>query len=210
MILFTSMSQTKDSSPSYIHMHQPRLADFFEDFTRAHTSLYSNLAAAAAAATAAAAQQQHQQHQQQQHQQHHPHHASSVANITASAGTTVVPSFLPVEEVYVLPQYQPVNPEDEDDVVPDQHAAFGIARAMDARREPAWRDLGLPDLVRGERHAGTGAAGAGAGAGPGAGAGGVAGPGLATGLGGPPGGPSGWRLKQSGALMGGRRTVCLR
>jgi len=201
---------TKDSSPSYIHMHQPRLADFFEDFTRPHTSLYSNLAAAAAAAATAAAataahqqqqqqQHQHQHHQQQQqhhhhHHQHHPHHASSVA-ITASAGT-VVPSFLPVEEVYVLPQYQPVNPEDEDDVVPDQHAAFGIARAMDSRREPAWRDLGLPDLVSGGGP-GTVVAGSGSGA---------AGPG--TGL--PAGGPSGWRLKQSGALMGGRRTVCLR
>ncbi|OXV10550.1 hypothetical protein Egran_01689 [Elaphomyces granulatus] len=202
-------------------MHQPRLADFFEDFTRPHTSLYSNLAAAAAAAATAAAataahqqqQQQHQQHhhhqqqqqqQQQQHHhhhhQHHPHHASSVA-ITASAGT-IVPSFLPVEEVYVLPQYQPVNPEDEDDVVPDQHAAFGIARAMDLRREPAWRDLGLPDLVSGGGP-GTGVAAAGAGAGSGSGA---AGPGTSL----PPGGASGWRLKQSGALMGGRRTVCLR
>lgn len=37
---------------------------------------------------------------------------------------------LPPEEIYVAPALQPPNPEDEDDVVPDQHAAFGITRAM--------------------------------------------------------------------------------
>ncbi|RHZ51955.1 hypothetical protein CDV55_104388 [Aspergillus turcosus] len=60
-----------------------------------------------------------------------------------SSSPTLVPSYLPIEEIYVLPQYQPPNPEDEDDVVPDQHAAFGITRAMERKREPAWRDLGL-------------------------------------------------------------------
>lgn len=49
------------------------------------------------------------------------------------------------------PQFQPVNPEDEDDVVPDQHAAFGITRAMDSRRQIAWRDLGLEELMSGVR-----------------------------------------------------------
>ena len=57
----------------------------------------------------------------------------------------------------------PLNPEDEDDVVPDMHAAFGINRALGqdggggdgvnnaagAQREPAWRDLGLERLVDG-------------------------------------------------------------
>lgn len=50
----------------------------------------------------------------------------------------------------------PVNPEDEDDVVPDMHAAFGINRALGQgqeggggqTREPAWRDFGLEELVR--------------------------------------------------------------
>lgn len=57
----------------------------------------------------------------------------------------------------------PVNPEDEDDVVPDMHAAFGINRALGQgqegggvgpaggaghAREPAWRDFGLEELVR--------------------------------------------------------------
>lgn len=55
----------------------------------------------------------------------------------------------------------PLNPEDEDDVVPDMHAAFGINRALGqggqagggggagTQREPAWRDLGLERLVEG-------------------------------------------------------------
>ena len=63
----------------------------------------------------------------------------------------------------------PLNPEDEDDVVPDMHAAFGITRALGQngvgggagegagigggaggaglQREPVWRDLGLERLV---------------------------------------------------------------
>lgn len=60
----------------------------------------------------------------------------------------------------MLPQFQPPNPDDEDDVVPDQHAAFGITRAMDRRRDGVWRDLGLEGLVsggcRGKKRAGKG------------------------------------------------------
>jgi hypothetical protein len=47
----------------------------------------------------------------------------------------------------VARQHQPVNPDDEDDIVPDQHAAFGIQRAQQKSREPAWRDLGLERLM---------------------------------------------------------------
>lgn len=54
---------------------------------------------------------------------------------------------LPTDEVYVPPQHQPINPEDEDDVVPDQHAAFGIQRATQKASEPAWKDLGLSALM---------------------------------------------------------------
>ena len=54
---------------------------------------------------------------------------------------------LPAEEISVPPQHQPINPDDEDDVVPDQHAAFGIQRATQKPREPAWRDLGLESLM---------------------------------------------------------------
>lgn len=60
---------------------------------------------------------------------------------------------LPLDDVFVPPQHQPLNPEDEDDVVPDQHAAFGIARALQRRDprfadHPPWRDLGLEQLMR--------------------------------------------------------------
>ena len=70
------------------------------------------------------------------------------------------------------PQHQPLNPEDEDDVVPDMHAAFGIQRATQKQKEPSWRDLGLVDLMNGLSTGGTGSrpgpvvsAGANAGAG---------------------------------------------
>ncbi|KAM3519030.1 hypothetical protein NHJ13051_007785 [Beauveria bassiana] len=72
---------------------------------------------------------------------------------------------LPDDEIYVPPQHQPINPEDEDDVVPDQHAAFGIQRATQRVNEPAWKDLGLASLMdkgpdaSGKRNSGKGAMG---------------------------------------------------
>ncbi|OAA41663.1 Protein kinase [Metarhizium rileyi] len=55
---------------------------------------------------------------------------------------------LPSDDIFVPPQHQPLNPEDEDDVVPDQHAAFGITRATKDVRGAAWKDLGLEELMR--------------------------------------------------------------
>jgi Apc13p protein len=166
-------------------MHHPRLADYFEDFTRPHTSLYANLAA----------QQQQQQQQQVASGSTGPGGATVTYGATNSP-SSMAPSFLPIEEIYLPPHYQPINPEDEDDVVPDQHAAFGIARAMDAvgrRAEPLWRDLGLQEVVRGERLAGGGM------------------PGLqATTAGSAASAAVGLRVKESGTLMGGRRVMCLR
>lgn len=64
---------------------------------------------------------------------------------------------LPDDEIYVPPQNQPLNPEDEDDVVPDQHAAFGIQRATQQTKESAWKDLGLKELMtRGPNNPGRG------------------------------------------------------
>lgn len=199
-------------------MHHPRLADLFEDFTRPHTSIYSNLAGS-------------------------QQHATSSSTTTGPGGVTVtygaagnsaisMPSFLPIEDIYVAPQYQPINPEDEDDVVPDQHAAFGIARAMDSvgrRAEPVWRDLGLSELVRGARYTsgnphaarhGMQVIGPGGGAGVsatvGRSAGGSAAAEGGAALGGPLGGdhaPSAaarLRLRQTGVLMGGRRVSSMR
>jgi hypothetical protein len=54
---------------------------------------------------------------------------------------------LPKDDVFVPPDLQPVNPEEEDDVVPDQHAAYGVQKATQRAREPAWRDLGLAELM---------------------------------------------------------------
>ncbi|KAK0720540.1 Apc13p protein-domain-containing protein [Lasiosphaeris hirsuta] len=76
---------------------------------------------------------------------------------------------LPADDIYVPSHLQPINPEDEDDVVPDQHAAFGIQKATQKVREPAWKDLGLGELMR---QGPGGAAGSGSGTGTGEGRGG--------------------------------------
>jgi len=70
---------------------------------------------------------------------HKSHHADLLEDFTRTR--------LPREEIYVAPQHQPLNPEDEDDVVPNEHAAFGIQRATQRNREPAWRDLGLERIL---------------------------------------------------------------
>ena len=57
-------------------------------------------------------------------------------------------SKLEADEIFVPLHNQPINPEDEDDVVPDQHAAFGITRATQKQKESAWKDLGLAELMK--------------------------------------------------------------
>lgn len=74
---------------------------------------------------------------------HHSHHADLLESFTNPAN-----SHLQQEDIYIPPHLQPVNPEDEDDVVPDQHAAFGIQRATQNKKEVQWRDLGLEELMR--------------------------------------------------------------
>ncbi|KAI4204543.1 MAG: hypothetical protein LQ350_001093 [Teloschistes chrysophthalmus] len=86
------MSKSKDSSHTYVHFRESRIADLFEQFT--------------------------------------------------------CNSHLSHEPIYVPPHLQPPRPEDEDDVVPDQHAAFGITSATQKKKEIAWRDLGLEELLR--------------------------------------------------------------
>ncbi|EEQ89962.1 hypothetical protein RJZ56_001209 [Blastomyces dermatitidis] len=187
-------NQSKDSSPNHIHFHHPRLADLFEDFNRPYTSIFpSNTGAGAGASSSNPA----------------TNTASTIINNPSTNPSSTTPatinSFLPVEDIYVAPQHQPVNPEDEDDVVPDQHAVFGITRAMDSRREVVWRDLALEELMRGarlaERSRGAGIiVGAGGGVG-GAGSGGIRRGGLVvSGVGGVGVGGSG----------GARRVMCLR
>ncbi|KAF1837752.1 Apc13p-domain-containing protein [Decorospora gaudefroyi] len=74
---------------------------------------------------------------------HHSHHADLLEQFTNLTSSQLAP-----EDIYIPPHLQPVNPEDEDDVVPDQHAAFGIQRATQTKKEPTWRDLGLGELLR--------------------------------------------------------------
>ncbi|PWY66117.1 hypothetical protein BO70DRAFT_400911 [Aspergillus heteromorphus CBS 117.55] len=89
-------------------MHHPRLADYFEDFTRPHTSLTSASSTSTTSTT--------HPHTTPRTTHPHPSHSHSQSHNTLSASPTSTPSFLPVEEIYLLPQYQPPNPEDEDDV----------------------------------------------------------------------------------------------
>ena len=133
-------------------MHSSRLADLFEDFCRPPSSHNANSATTTSANTTNSTTA-----------------GGSAAN-TGDPSTTHLPGhFLPFEEIHLPPHLQPLNPEDEDDVVPDMHAAFGITRALGqngvpvegqagGQREPAWRDLGLERLVDGGPLGGGGAA----------------------------------------------------
>lgn len=57
-------------------------------------------------------------------------------------------SKLEFDDILVLPEHEPVNVEEDEDVVPDQHAAFGIAKSQQSRRRPtAWKDLSVKDLL---------------------------------------------------------------
>jgi Apc13p protein len=55
---------------------------------------------------------------------------------------------LPDDIIYVPPNLEPLNPEHEDEVIPNQHAAFGIQKATQKVKEPAWKDLGLAELMK--------------------------------------------------------------
>lgn len=69
------------------------------------------------------------------------------------------------DEIYLAPEFQPLNPEDEEDIVPAMHAAFGIQRAAAQRGGEGWRDLGLEKLLEGKlegKEKGLGGKGAGA------------------------------------------------
>ncbi|KAI5368364.1 hypothetical protein Slin15195_G034970 [Septoria linicola] len=88
---------------------------------------------------------------------HASHHADLLEDFTRVK--------LPAEEINVAPQHQPLNPDDEDDIVPDQHAAFGIQRAQQKNREPAWKDSGLQSFLSegppaGSKNSGQASAGA--------------------------------------------------
>lgn len=136
---------SKDSSHTYIHMHHSHHADLFEEFCRPPSSGTTGQP---------------------------PSSSSGAANASTSDPSmqSIPGSFLPYESINLPTHLQPVNPEDEDGVVPDMHAAFGIMRALGpgqegergVAREPAWRDLGLGQLVDGGKKKDDGAAVSGA------------------------------------------------
>ncbi|GAM90615.1 hypothetical protein ANO11243_086600 [Dothideomycetidae sp. 11243] len=70
---------------------------------------------------------------------HKSHHADLLEDFCRSTPSA--------DDILVPPEHQPLDPDDEDDVVPNEHAAFGIQRATRRQHEPAWRDLGLGRIV---------------------------------------------------------------
>lgn len=55
---------------------------------------------------------------------------------------------LEFDDIAVLPEHEPANPEEDEDVVPDQHAAFGITKSQqNKRRQAAWKDLAIKELL---------------------------------------------------------------
>ncbi|KAK5698986.1 hypothetical protein LTR97_006635 [Elasticomyces elasticus] len=99
---------------------------------------------------------------------HSSHHADLLEDFTRQSPATRNPTaassssagrLLATEDIYVPLNHQPINPDEEDDVVPDGHAAFGIQRAKQ-NKEPAWRDLGLEALMNGGPPQGQAKAGA--------------------------------------------------
>ena len=134
---------SRDSSPTYIHLRASRHADLFEEFCRPPSS--SN----------------------NPNSQSNPSNPRDSINANPNgtndnSGMIQIPgSFLPYEEIHLPSHLMPVNPEDEDDVVPDMHAAFGIEQALGrngeanggqgtgVRVEERWRDLGMERLLDG-------------------------------------------------------------
>ncbi|KAK5047171.1 hypothetical protein LTR84_007114 [Exophiala bonariae] len=106
---------SRDSSATHLHLASSRYADLFEEFCRPPSSgrisgdVYPSSI--------------NGKNPQQNNNPPGPLHDGS--NMTILPG-----SFLPFEEIHLPPHLMPLNPEDEDGVVPDMHAAFGITRAL--------------------------------------------------------------------------------
>lgn len=171
-------AMSRDSSANYVHFQSSRHADLFEEFCRPPSSTTTTAGATTSGAANSGA------HNPQDHG-----NTNLNANPSAAATTTIPGHYLPFEEINLPPHLQPLNPEDEDDVVPDMHAAFGINRALNQGggagatggsggghvgtggpgeasdagvvREPAWRDLGIDALVDGAAANENGGAGSG-------------------------------------------------
>ncbi|KAL2421693.1 hypothetical protein ABEF95_001805 [Exophiala dermatitidis] len=123
-------STSRDSSATYIHMSASRNADLFEEFCRppSSTTGFPGLAANSTHPQHAGATHHPYAHPQQQQQ--HPQQAGANGSADAAGMAQLQGHFMPFEEIALPPHLMPMNPEDEDGVVPDMHAAFGINRAL--------------------------------------------------------------------------------
>ncbi|KAK0352907.1 hypothetical protein LTR59_014900 [Friedmanniomyces endolithicus] len=90
---------SRDSSFTSLHLHAPHHADLLEDFTRLPRPTTNTSTSTT---------------------------ASFATNPSSSSARG---RLLLTEDIYVEARHQPINPDEEDDVVPEQHAAFGIQRA---------------------------------------------------------------------------------
>lgn len=143
---------SKDSSFTYVHFHASHHADLFEEFCHPPSSTMNNNTANNGS-------------------------MNSTQNMTTDSSDPslahVPGHFLPFESINLPQHLMPINPEDEDGIVPDMHAAFGIANVMGqssapdvsgeqsgrgiiSRPEDTWRDFGLETLASGVANLGVG------------------------------------------------------
>jgi hypothetical protein len=55
---------------------------------------------------------------------------------------------LEFDDILVAPEHEPINPEDDDDIIPDQqHASFGLAKSHQNNSRSHWKDLKTKELL---------------------------------------------------------------
>ncbi|KIW21453.1 hypothetical protein PV08_02033 [Exophiala spinifera] len=121
---------SRDSSHTYIHTQSSRFADLFEEFCRPPSASFPTPSSAATTGAAASSSQAANGGSNTAATTTHQAGHNGIGVNDNSNMVQVPGSFLPFEEISLPPHLQPLNPEDEDDVVPDMHAAFGINRAL--------------------------------------------------------------------------------
>jgi hypothetical protein len=167
---------SRDAQHTHLHLHRSHHADLFEEFCRPPSlSTSTNSHPNGANPTSP-----HQPNLSLPHlHSSAPYHQQS--SDASNTGMVSLPGhYLPFEEIPLAPELMPLNPEDEDGVVPDMHAAFGILRALGPgqeggtdggvqgrgvgeesragvmRTEATWRDLGMEGVLEGGGSAGSG------------------------------------------------------
>uniref|UniRef100_A0A060T2Q4 ARAD1A10373p n=1 Tax=Blastobotrys adeninivorans TaxID=409370 RepID=A0A060T2Q4_BLAAD len=51
------------------------------------------------------------------------------------------------DDIIVPPEHEPADTDEDDELAPDQYAAFGIIKSRQKASEPVWKDLGLRELA---------------------------------------------------------------